>query len=192
MTKKAIIFDCFGVLIVSKRDLLVEDFPDKQTEFKDLSVRSDYGFIDRTEYDEAVADLTGMDIATFQDKYWNGRARNQAALDWAQQLRDQGYKVGLLSNISTWRMNDFFTSDELNSMFDEVVLSGEVGLIKPSPEIFELTAAKLGVKPEDCIMIDDILENVDGAQAIGMKTILFGDTNQARADFELIESSEVA
>lgn len=192
MTKKAIIFDCFGVLIVSKLDLLAEDFPDKQTEFKDLSVRADYGFINRDEYDQQAASLAGMEIDAFQEKYWNGRVKNSTALAWIEQLRSDGYKVGLLSNISTWRMHDFFTDNELNSMFDAVVLSGEVGLIKPSSEIFELAADKLGVRPEDCVMIDDLLENVDGAQAAGMRAILFGDTAQARADLELIEASEVA
>jgi FMN phosphatase YigB (HAD superfamily) len=52
------------------------------------------------------------------------------------------------------------------------VISGEVGLHKPQPEIFELGAERIGVAPADCVFVDDLRENCDGAEAVGMTAIL--------------------
>jgi len=48
------------------------------------------------------------------------------------------------------------------------VVSGEEGIIKPEPEIFLIAAERLKVKPEECLFIDDIERNVEGAKAVGM------------------------
>jgi HAD superfamily hydrolase (TIGR01509 family) len=53
-----------------------------------------------------------------------------------------------------------------------MVISGEVGLNKPEPEIFRLGAERLGVAPEDCVFVDDLRENCAGAEAVGMTAIL--------------------
>ena len=52
------------------------------------------------------------------------------------------------------------------------MISGEVGLHKPQPEIFLLGAERIGVAPEDCVFVDDLRENCEGAEAVGMKAIL--------------------
>ncbi len=189
MAIKAVIFDCFGVLIVPDQAMLIHDFPDKADEFRDLSMRSDYGYIDRSEYSQAAMELTGLSLEEFQKRYWSNRVRNEPVFDWINDLKkSHQFKLGMLSNISVWRLEDYISKDERNQLFDSVVLSGEEGMIKPSPEIFELTAKRLGVDASDCVMIDDLLNNVDGAARIGMKTILFGDVDQAKADFDnLIE-----
>ena len=60
----------------------------------------------------------------------------------------------------------------MDDMFDAVVISGEVGLHKPEPEIFRLGAERLGVAPEECVFVDDLRENCAGAEAVGMAAIL--------------------
>jgi HAD superfamily hydrolase (TIGR01509 family) len=57
-------------------------------------------------------------------------------------------------------------------LFDGVVISGEVGLHKPEPEIFHLGAERIGVPPGECAFVDDLRENCDGAAAVGMTPIL--------------------
>jgi putative hydrolase of the HAD superfamily len=52
------------------------------------------------------------------------------------------------------------------------VISGEVGLHKPEPEIFRLGPERLGVEPGDCVFVDDLRENCEGAEAVGMTAIL--------------------
>lgn len=189
MAIKAVIFDCFGVLIVPAQVLLPHDFPEKVDDFRDLSMQSDYGYISRDEYNQMAAELTGLTSEEFQKNYWNNRVRNEPVFDWINDLiKSHQFKLGLLSNISVWRLEDFIPKAERDKLFDSVVLSGEEGMIKPSLEIYELAAGRLGVDISECVMIDDLLGNVDGAERVGMKTILFGDVDQARADFDrLIE-----
>jgi epoxide hydrolase-like predicted phosphatase len=57
-------------------------------------------------------------------------------------------------------------------MFDAVVISGEVGMHKPEPEIFRLGAERVGLAPEECVFVDDLKENCEGAEAVGMTAIL--------------------
>jgi putative hydrolase of the HAD superfamily len=94
-----------------------------------------------------------------------------AMADAVRQVRDAGYKTALLTNISRegeaiWR--NLFPVDEL---FDLVIDSSKVGLRKPDPEIYRLTCDRLGVSPDRCLFIDDLLCNVEAATALGMQTI---------------------
>lgn len=193
MAIKAVIFDCFGVLIVPAQVLLSHDFPEKVEDFRDLSMQSDYGYISRDEYNRMATALTGLSIAEFQKRYWNSRVRNEPVFDWINDLKKLNkFKIGMLSNISTWRLEDFIPKTERDKSFDAVILSGEEGVIKPSREIYELTASRLGVDVSECVMIDDLMDNIDGAKRAGMQAILFGDVDQARADFDRLIEAENA
>ena len=189
MAIKAVIFDCFGVLIVPAQVLLARDYPDRVEDFRDLSMRSDYGYIDRAEYNRLASQFTGLSEDEFQKRYWNNRMRNAPAFEWIAELKkSQTFQVGLLSNIGVWRLEDYIPKVERDQMFDAVVLSGEEGMIKPAPEIFALMAARLSLDVSECVMVDDMLENVNGAERAGMHAILFADIDQARQDFDrLIE-----
>jgi len=55
---------------------------------------------------------------------------------------------------------------------DGVVISGEVGLYKPQPEIFRLGAERVGLAPAECVFVDDLRENCEGAEAVGMTAVL--------------------
>lgn len=193
MAIEAVIFDCFGVLIVPDQVMLTQDFPEKVDDFRDLSMQSDYGYISRDEYSQGAMALTGLTPEEFQKRYWNSRLRNEPVFDWINDLKkSNNLKLGLLSNISVWRLEDFIPKAERDHLFNSVVLSGEEGMIKPSREIYELAAGRLGVDVSECVMIDDLLGNVDGAERAGMKAILFGDVNQARADFDRLIKAENA
>ena len=58
------------------------------------------------------------------------------------------------------------------------MISGEVGLHKPQPEIFELGAERVGLEPSDCVFVDDLRENCAGAEAVGMTAVLHRDTRR--------------
>lgn len=193
MVIKAIIFDCFGVLVVPGLDALLHDFPDKAVEAQDLELQSDYGYISRQEYNQLASELTGLSVEQFQNRYWKSKVRNQPAFDWLLDLKKTGtYKIGMLSNIGAWWLDDFIAPTEREQLFDAFVLSGEVGMVKPSIEIFELVAERLGVEPSECVMIDDALVNVNGAKRAGMKAILFSTTVQAQADLALLLEADGA
>ncbi len=63
----------------------------------------------------------------------------------------------------------------LEELFDTAVISAEVGLHKPQPEIYRLAAERLVVPPEECVFVDDLRENCAGAEAVGMTAILHRD-----------------
>lgn len=86
--------------------------------------------------------------------------------------------MGLLSNIGRGWIDDFFDKHQLHDLFDAVVLSGEEGIAKPHPRIYELIAERLGVKPSECVMIDDLPENCAGADAAGMRSIFYVSNEQ--------------
>lgn len=194
MAIKAVIFDCFGVLVLSGRGALYHDYPHLKEEIYNLERQADYGMISRQEFNQAVAQMTDLSPQAVEERYWSSSVRNEPAIEWVRELKQSGvYKVGLLSNIGRGWLEDFISVDQRKELFDAEVLSGDVGVVKPAAEIFELAALRLGVAPFECVMIDDILANIDGAERVGMQGVLFGTTTQARAELEIqIQSQENA
>jgi putative hydrolase of the HAD superfamily len=94
-----------------------------------------------------------------------------AMVDAVRQIRGAGYKTAMLTKL--------FPVDEL---FDVIVDSSKVGMRKPDPEIYLLTCRRLGVAPERCLFIDDLLCNVEAAQALGMQTIQCLDPVEAAGE----------
>ena len=64
--------------------------------------------------------------------------------------------------------------------FDSIVLSSDVGLMKPDVRIYELSASQLGVEPAECVFVDDLQKNVDGAINAGMQAIKYDSFDQFR------------
>ena len=95
--------------------------------------------------------------------------------------RDAGVRTGLISN--SWGTS-IYDPDALEGMFDEIVISGDVGLHKPQPEIYKLAAERLGAAPEECVFVDDLRENVRGAEEVGMTAVLHRDTAATLARLE--------
>lgn len=98
-----------------------------------------------------------------------------------QTLRGAGIKTALVSN--SWGGYGY-PRDSFDEMFDAVIISGEVGLRKPQPEIYRLAAQKLGLEPSDCVFVDDFRVNVDGATAVGMTALLHRDPAKTIQELE--------
>ncbi|MYE06633.1 MAG: HAD-IA family hydrolase, partial [Chloroflexi bacterium] len=86
----------------------------------------------------------------------------------AHDLQAAGHRIGVLSNAPDDLRDRFLSNLPVEVHWDAIVVSGEVGMRKPDPQIFEHAAEEIGVPPEHCFFIDDLEENVLGAQAIGM------------------------
>ena len=69
-------------------------------------------------------------------------------------------------------------------LFDGVVISGDVGMHKPQPEIFVLGAERAGAAPEECVFVDDLRENCAGAEAVGMTAVLHRGSEGTLAQLE--------
>jgi putative hydrolase of the HAD superfamily len=99
----------------------------------------------------------------------------------ARELRAAGLKTGLVSN--SWSV-DHYDRGLLEEIFDDAVISAEVRMHKPEPEIYRLAAERLGVPPEACLFIDDLRENCEGAEAVGMTAIRHKVPEQTLARLE--------
>lgn len=86
----------------------------------------------------------------------------------AARLRAAGIRTGLLSN--SWG-TELYPRAALDDHFDELIISGEVGLRKPDPAIFTLACARLEVAPQEAVFVDDLAANVHAAQEVGLRAI---------------------
>lgn len=177
---RGIIFDCFGVLYHGSLGHLRELVSaERQQELMDLSHSSDYGYISHEDYFQRVGELAGLSADEVQKIIAAEHVRNEPLVAFVRSLRSQ-YKVALLSNVGRGVIERLFTPNELEELFDIVVLSSEVGMVKPYADIYELTAKKLNLTPDECLMIDDLLINIEGAQATGMRGIVYQSTDQMK------------
>jgi epoxide hydrolase-like predicted phosphatase len=190
MVIKAIIFDCFGVLVTSARVVLKNDYPQFKQQIDDLDHQADYGLILRQEFDKALYELIGITAAEVELRYWRTSVRDNNAISWIKDLKNTGkYKIGILSNVGHGFFDNYFDLSDQKELFDEVVLSSDVGMAKPDFMIFELIANRLGVKPDECVMIDDTYINIDAAKSLDMHGIWFISLDQARDELnKLLEA----
>ena len=89
--------------------------------------------------------------------------------------RRAGVATGLISN--SWGTS-IYDGQELEGLFDAIVISGEVGLHKPQPEIYLLACEQLGIEPAAAVFVDDLRENCAGAEAVGIPAILHRQTGE--------------
>jgi epoxide hydrolase-like predicted phosphatase len=128
------------------------------------------GALTEDEFGERFGELLEIDDRTgLVDRMFGALREDERMLAAVRRARAAGIRTGLVSNSMGAGRYDRSTFPEL---FDGVVISGDVGLHKPQPEIFLLGAERTGVAPEDCVFVDDLRENCEGAEAVGMTAVL--------------------
>lgn len=178
MAIKAVIFDCFGVICVGARSYAVSKCPESlRPQMEELFDQADYGFLSAGEFIVQAAELIGIAPEELQSMLDHQYARDEDMLTLLPQLR-RNKKVALLTNANNAIIRRLFSAEELDTLFDEVIISSEVGMVKPSRELFELAATRLDCLPEECVMIDDVDTNIYGAIQTGMQGIVFGNRTQ--------------
>jgi 2-haloacid dehalogenase len=112
-------------------------------------------------------------IDSVGEAYWE-------TVDLIHQLKEKGFPIYGLSN---WSAETFpYAREKFNffELFDDMVISGAVGFVKPEPEIFQILLAKIGRPAEECLFIDDSLPNIQQANTMGFKTIHFASPSQLK------------
>lgn len=105
-------------------------------------------------------------VDSIGEAYWG-------TVEIMRQLKQKGFPIYGLSN---WSAETFpYAREKYNffNLFDDMVISGEVGFVKPEPEIFHLLLEKIGKPAGECLFIDDSLPNIQQANTMGFKTIHF-------------------
>jgi putative hydrolase of the HAD superfamily len=96
----------------------------------------------------------------------------EGALETLRLLRDVGVKVGLVSN-TTADVSDIWSASLFEPLMDASILSCDVGMRKPDPEIYLLACERLGVEPRDCLFVGDgSSRELTGASDVGMTAVL--------------------
>jgi putative hydrolase of the HAD superfamily len=183
---RAVIFDYGGVLTTSPfaglevwdakmglangtmRELLLGDYHDGEAD----------GLMPRLERGElSIADFTTELTERLPNRVDLGQVLgSEFGVHWmvvarARRLRGEGYRVGLLTN-NVKEYGDAWRATIPVDIFDDIVDSSVVGVRKPDARIFLMAADRLGVTPAQCVFLDDVASNVDGAQAVGMAGIV--------------------
>lgn len=109
-----------------------------------------------------------------------GLKRDDAMVDLVARLRTEGRPVGLLSNSLG---DDCYAGFDLPAMFDAVTISGEIGVRKPSREAYRIACERLGARPEDTVMVDDLEQNIVAAGRLGIAGVVH--TDAAATEVEL-------
>ncbi len=176
---KAIIFDCFGVVVTDTLPAAYKrlggDFDKDVNTIGAIIDAANKGIIPRST--GAVAELLGVSEDTWIQAMSEGREKNMELLAYIQDLR-KTYKTAMLSNVSAGGLQRLFDDGFLDQYFDVVVASAEEGFAKPEARAYEITADRLSVRLDECVFTDDREPYIEGAKAVGMKTILFKNTEQ--------------
>ena len=147
------------------RDALALAFR-RNPEARDLLFAFEEGKVEETEFEQRLAELLGVHAAEgLIDRMFAGSSLDEPMVDAVRAARGAGVHTGLISN--SWGTTRY-PRDLLSELFDGVVISGEVGIRKPAPRIYELGAEAIGVPAAECAFVDDLPFNLPPAEQLGM------------------------
>ena len=149
---------------------------------RDLLGELEEGRISNPECETRFADMLGVaEPEGMIERLFGGMQQDEAMFDAVAAARRAGIRTGLVSN--SWG-EEGYDRTRFAELFDAVVISGEIGIRKPAPEIYALAAERLGLEPERCVFVDDLAGNLKPAREIGMATVLHRDAESTLAELE--------
>ncbi len=194
MAIKAIIWDVGGVLERTEdfgpRQQLAEELGWSMEDLTDLffghntGCRAQLGTITDDQHWEEIKESLHLDSAEMQEaveRFFGGDLLDTELVAYIRELKG-AYTTAILSNYGSLLREKLNHRWQIADAFDHVIVSCEVGVMKPDPAIYQIVLEKVSCKPEEAVFIDDSLENVEGARNVGMHAIHFKSPQQVRAD----------
>jgi len=182
---KAIIFDFYGVIRSDEyhdwlsRHGLEKDNTASMTKEQDAGLKtSDQFFDDLSRKSHIPADK-------IKREFRSHATLNEKLLALILKLKDN-FQIAILSNANSASLRDILRDSSIEQLFDEVIISSEIGMIKPSPEIFSHALKKIGVEPNEAIFIDDNQSFVEAANKLGLIGICFTDFDSLVKQLKII------
>ena len=183
---KAIIFDFGNVLLEwNPRYVYQRYFPNdpegmerflQEVNFMEWNLLQDKG----RPFKEGVAALSKefphySDLIQAYHDHWNDSLGESlpGTVQIMKELKQAGYPLYGLSNWSAETFPHARQKHDFFDLLDDMVISGEVGHVKPHPEIFQIMLDRIGKPAHECLFIDDALANIEQAQKMGFATIHF-------------------
>ena len=184
---KAIIFDCFGVLAsdgwLPFKARYFEDNQELSMQATLLNKAVDAGRASYNEFVMEVAQMAGVSEDAARQQIENN-VPDTELFAHIRELKQQ-FKIGLLSNAGDNWLGEIFTPEQV-ALFDAIVLSCDVGIIKPGALMYETIAQRLNLSPAECVFVDDQPRYVDGARSVGMETVLYTNAEQFKRDLSTL------
>ena len=196
MTTRAVFFDVGGVLIHEtnhdKRHKWEARLGLSQGQLRQIvsatpaAARAASGAVSEQDVWKEVGRQFGLSedqLPELQRDFWAGEQLDTELAQFVASLRPR-VKIGIISN--AWSDARFFHNGKfkMNTWTDGAIYSAEVKLVKPDPRIYQLALAQLEVRADESVFVDDMLVNVEAAQALGMKGVLCQDTLQTIRDIK--------
>jgi len=197
---KNLIYDFGKVLVDYDFDHVVDDFfpndeQGKADEREFLSIIGDPAFVRRCDlelipFDELVREQQEKypkyrrQFKLFQERYLEFMTGEiEGMRDYMQELKDRGYRLFGLSNWGTTVLG-VIDKYEIFRLLEGSVISYQLKIVKPDPEIYQALLERYNLKAEECVFADDKLENIEGAKRVGMHGILFSNMEQYKRELE--------
>jgi len=193
---RAIFFDLGGVLVrtvdFTPRERLANRLGMDRSALEDFIFggesgdRAQKGEISLRQHWENLASCLGFSVQQVKDlvdEFFAGDVLDTALVDYVRKLHGH-YKTALLSNAWDDTRQVIVERWHIEDAFDELIISSELGMVKPDPRIFRLALDKLGVEANQAVLVDDMQRNVDGARRVGLEGICFQNPQQMKLDLE--------
>lgn len=180
---KNIIFDFGGVIIRFDEEEIISKFTDKPEEaefIKNEIIYSpewvgnglmDTGFITHEDAINLINDRTNNKykelVTNFLRNYQKYMSFNEEIVDLIKQLKNQGYNIYMLSNTNIPSYENYIS--KIEDLFDGLVLSYKINMIKPHDAIYKYLLDKYNLNPKESMFIDDREENMQTANKFGIK-----------------------
>ena len=157
-------------------------------ESREMLINLETGTLPEEEFEPMFAAALGVEPTGLIDRLFAGSGPEPAMFDALLSARRAGIRTGLISN--SWGTRRY-PRDQFAALFDGVVISGEVGMRKPAPEMYVLGAERIGLPPEECVYVDDLPFNLTPAAELGMATVHHVAAEQTVAELEALLGFEL-
>jgi epoxide hydrolase-like predicted phosphatase len=186
MSIKAVFFDLGGVIVRTEFQAPRQQLAEKLgMEYDDLSkivfdgdtgLRAAMGEITSADHWASIIQRLkrpASELSLIRDEFFAGDIVDRRLVEYIRSLRGK-YKTGLISN--AWSdLRDFVVREKFDDAFDKMIISAEVGAVKPEPKIFQIALEQFGVSPNEAVFVDDFYANIEGCEKVGIKGIHFKD-----------------
>jgi putative hydrolase of the HAD superfamily len=183
-------FDSFGAFCTEEgidADAISRSFREDRAA-RQLLIDLETGRLAEEEFEPQFAEMLGVNPAQLIDRMFAGSVPDGPMVAAVLNARRRGMRTGLISN--SWGTRRYDRA-QLYELFDGVVISGEVGIRKPAPEIYRLGAERIGVDPSACVFVDDLPFNLGPAAELGMATIHHTRSEETIAELERLLGVEL-
>ncbi len=172
---KVILFDFFGVLSTPAYKKVIDTYvpeAERAEWMKKLDVL-DSGDLSEEALIQALAEKGGVSKKEIQDAVDRAPVRNEELFSFIEAKLKGTYRVGLLTNVPR-SLLDRIAGDKL-TLFDPLLVSSDLRLIKPNKEIFVEAIRQAGVPADQILFIDDGAKNIEAAKREGMHGFVYSD-----------------